>query len=63
MNNFDLAQIIREAREIMNISQRKLAELVGTNQTEISFIERGFIPSEEKIDAIYKLYIKSKKGE
>ena len=40
----------------MKLTQKKFAELIGSNQTEISFIERGFVPSDrEKIRAIYEL--------
>lgn len=53
-----LAEMCKEARKAMKLSQKKFAELVGTNQTEISFIERGFIPlQKEKIDRIEYLYI------
>jgi len=41
----------------MKLTQKQFAVLVGTNQTEISFIERGFIPdNQEKIKNIIKLY-------
>lgn len=52
-----LAEMCKEIRRAMRISQCKLAEMVGTNQTEISFIERGFIPeSKEKVEAIHILF-------
>ena len=40
----------------MKLTQKKFAEMIGSNQTEVSFIERGFIPNDrEKIQAIYNL--------
>lgn len=53
----DLAEITKQTREAMKLSQSKFAQLIHTNQTEISFIERGFIPNDqEKISKIYELY-------
>lgn len=50
----EMCKIIRRAR---GLSQKKLAEQLGTTQTEISFIERGFIPPrEERVKAIKKMY-------
>lgn len=47
----------KEIRQRLNISQRQLASMIGTNQTDVSFIERGFIPNDiGKIKAIYKIY-------
>lgn len=58
-----LADICKTTRYSLSLSQREFAELIGTNQTEISFIERGFIPeSKDKINKIYTLYNESKKG-
>ena len=58
-----LAEISKKTRELLNLKQRELAKLIGTNQTEISFIERGFIPNDkDKINKIYALYNESKKG-
>lgn len=52
-----LGEMCKNARERMKLTQSQFAVLVGTNQTEISFIERGFIPeSKEKIENIIKLY-------
>ena len=53
----DLAEITKQTREAMKLSQSKFAQLIHTNQTEISFIERGFISNDqEKISKIYELY-------
>lgn len=53
----ELAEMCRLARQSLGISQAKFANMVGTNQTEISFIERGFIPEDQqKIRAIKELY-------
>lgn len=51
-----LAEMCKEIRERTNMSQTALAKLIGTNQTEISFIERGFMPSQDKITKIERLY-------
>ena len=50
------AEMCKETRAGMKLTQKKFAELIGSNQTEISFIERGFVPSDrEKIRATYEL--------
>lgn len=47
----------KQAREAMRLSQRAFAKIIGTNQTDISFIEMGFIPEDKrKINAIKTLY-------
>lgn len=54
MTTADKCKYIRKKREI---SQYKMANLHGTNQTEVSFIERGFVPQDEqKIQKINELY-------
>lgn len=35
------------ARTSMQLSQKEFAKLVGSTQTEISFIEKGFVPDNE----------------
>ena len=41
----------------MGLTQKQFAAMIGTNQTEISFIERGFLPTDsEKISKIFELY-------
>ena len=58
-----LAEMCKTAREKMCLSQSKFAKLIGTNQTEISFIERGFIPeNKEKIKNIKRIYEETKNG-
>ena len=53
----ELKEMCKEARNAMRLSQKEFARLVGATQTEISFIEGGFIPpKEEKIKAIIKFY-------
>ena len=45
-------------RETEKISQYKLADLLETTQTNVSFIERGFIPPErlqKKIIILFEL--------
>lgn len=57
MKNLSLSEITRQVRKSMKISQKELARMIGTNQTEVSFIERGFIPSDEqKIVLIKQIY-------
>lgn len=46
-------------RSKLELSQKLFAKLIDSNQTEISFIERGFIPEDkQKIYMIDKLYKK-----
>lgn len=57
----ELADITKKTRQHMKLSQKQFALLIPTNQTEISFIERGFIPNDkEKINRIYELYNQTK---
>lgn len=52
-----LSEMCKEIRRVLRISQKKLAEMIGSNQTEVSFIERGFIPEKtKKIEAIHILF-------
>lgn len=52
----ELAKKTKATRERLNLSQKELAEEIGTNQTTISFIERGFIPKQVIVDCIEKIY-------
>ena len=46
-------------RKCMKISQKDFAKIIGSTQCEISFVERGFIPTDgRKIVKIEKLYVK-----
>ena len=60
-----LANMAKAIRQETGMSQKQLAEMIGTNQTEVSFIERGFIPlNPEKqiaIENIFNEAIKEKK--
>lgn len=52
-----LSEITKKTRQALKLSQKDLALIIHSNQTEISFIERGFIPNDqEKINKIYELY-------
>ena len=52
-----LANMAKVIRQETGMSQKQLAEKIGTNQTEVSFIERGFIPpAPEKQIAILKIF-------
>ena len=52
-------------RQETGMSQKQLTEMIGSNQTEVSFIERGFIPlNPEKqiaIENIFNLLVKGEK--
>ena len=54
----ELKEMCKQARKYMKMSQAEFAKVVKSNQTEISFIERGFIPEDakkiNKIETIYK---------
>ena len=53
----ELKEMCKEIRRVMKCTQKKLGELIGTNQTEISFIERGFVPENYlKIKKIIQLF-------
>lgn len=54
----ELKEKCKYVREQTGLSQRKFAEIfLKTNQTEISFIERGFIPEDKaKVELINYLY-------
>ena len=59
-----LANMAKTIRQETGISQKQLAEMIGSNQTEVSFIERGFIPhAPEKQNAILKIFNEVIKGE
>lgn len=52
-----VAEMCKEIRDKLGITQKQLASLIGTNQTEISFIERGFMPNnQQKVVALNRLY-------
>lgn len=52
-----LKDMCKCARQALKLSQKKFAEMIGTTQTEISFIENGFIPpNKNKAIAIMKIY-------
>ena len=56
----ELKDMCREVRKSLGLSQKKLAAEIGTNQTEVSFIERGFIPNDtQKADCIRRLFEQS----
>lgn len=53
----NLVDMIKFIRSVLEISQKDFAALIGSNQTEVSFMERGFIPSDlSKVEAIYSIY-------
>jgi DNA-binding XRE family transcriptional regulator len=55
--NDNLGKMCKHIRNCLSISQKTLAIIIGSNQTEVSFIERGFIPENpRKIEIIEILY-------
>ena len=59
-----LADMVKTIRQETGMSQKQLAEMIGSNQTEVSFIERGFIPhAPEKQIAIENIFNEVIKGE
>ena len=54
----ELKEKCKLARKYMKMSQEQFGKVIKSNQTEVSFIERGFIPEDkkkiEKIEVIYK---------
>ena len=59
-----LANMAKTIRQETGMSQKQLAEMIGSNQTEVSFIERGFIPlNPEKQIAIENIFNEVIKGE
>ena len=58
--NISLSNMCKAVRERMKLSQTVLARMIGSNQTEVSFIERGFIPEDpNKTLRIKKLFEES----
>ena len=52
-----LADMVKTIRQETGMSQKQLGEMIGSNQTEVSFIERGFIPrNSEKQIAIENIF-------
>ena len=52
-----LADMAKTIRQETGMSQKQLGEMIGSNQTEVSFIERGFIPlNPEKQIAIENIF-------
>lgn len=53
----ELKQKCFEVRKQLKMAQKEFAVIIGTNQTEVSFIERGFIPeNKNKVKIIEYLY-------
>ena len=62
--NMTLADVAKTIRQETGMSQKQLAEKIGSNQTEVSFIERWFIPLDpEKQIAILKIFNEVIRGE
>lgn len=54
----ELKEKCKLARKYMRMSQEEFGKVIKSNQTEVSFIERGFVLEDkrkiEKIEQIYK---------
>lgn len=54
----ELKEKCKLARKYMRMTQAEFGKVIKSNQTEVSFIERGFIPEDkrkvEKIEQIYE---------
>ena len=62
--NMLLADMAKTIRQETGMTQKQLGEMIGSNQTEVSFIERGFIPpAPEKQIAILNIFNEVIKGE
>lgn len=58
----ELQEMCKSVRTKLNMTQTDFATLIGSNQTEISFIERGFIPNDmRKVEIIKDLYYETSK--
>ena len=44
----ELKEKCKIARQYLKMSQEGFAKVIKSNQTEVSFIERGFVPEDEK---------------
>lgn len=52
-----LAEKCKYIRSAIGLSQEDFSRIIGVSQSEISYIERGFIPeNKDKISVINKLY-------
>jgi transcriptional regulator with XRE-family HTH domain len=51
--DIDFGVAVNRIREKMKVTQARLATLIGTTQTEVSFMERGFLPrNPRKVESI-----------
>ena len=44
-NDLTIREMVIFTRQVFNLTQREYAQDVGTNQTTVSFMERGFVPN------------------
>lgn len=53
----ELKEKCKTARAYVKMSQEQLGRLIKSNQTEVSFIERGFMPEDSrKVNKIEQIY-------
>jgi len=59
----ELKNMCKTIRKTLKFFEGKLAKMIGTTQTEISFIEHGFIPpNTKKVEMIKNMYQSVLKG-
>lgn len=56
-----VAEMVKFTRKVFGISQAQYAEDIGTNQTTVSFMERGFEPNPELEAAVIEYYKEARK--
>lgn len=53
----ELKDMCKEVRKALSITQKEFGRIIGCSQTEIGFIEGGFIPpNQDKVKNIVKFY-------
>lgn len=54
--NSPISEMCKAIRKEQYITQEALAKLIGVNASEVSYIERGFIPDAKTVVKISDLY-------
>ena len=54
--NSPISEMCKAIRKEQYITQEALAKLIGVNASEVSYIERGYIPDSETVVKISDLY-------
>lgn len=59
--NLNVAELCMLVREKLRLSQETIARMIESTQTEISFIERGFVPRKRhKVEALVRIALEHK---